>query len=234
MTILLKYWKNILIVVLALFVFGSVRQCSENASDKVVLLNAMDSAFVVAHYYKTKHGEVIGQVKTHELTIEQYKKYGNQLGFENKKLKEQVGKANRLVAHWMGKVSSTDSIYIVLRDTSLNTMDESMGLNEPETAKVFEWSSKHLSLEGIIHLDSNQLALSYKYSSDFSLTAYRKSNGLFKGSQLVADIWFDDPNMRVREFKGFVIQEPKKRFYQTGLFKLSIGIGIGYVLAKSL
>lgn len=239
MSIIKKFFREILIVILAIIVFGSVRQCSVNKSDNTVLLHENDSAFSVAKYYMNKHGQAVGQVKTYELTLEQYKKFGEQLGFENGDLKKQVGKEKRLVAHWKGQAEMKGTAVISLRDTTIdNTMDASMDLSggsiNIEKAKVFEYSNKYLTLNGIIHIDSNQLAIRYQYSSDFSLTAYRKPQGLFKSPQLVADIWFEDPNMKVREFKGFVIQQPKKRFIETGLFKVSVGIGIGYVLAKTL
>lgn len=236
MNILKSFWKEILIVILFLVCFSSVRQCSVNKSDGELLVNARDSAFNVAHYYKNKNGELVGQVKTQELTISQYKKYAAQLGFDNKELKKQVGKESRLVAHWKGKAEAKGVILIGLNDTTINTLDPTMDLSGEsiniESAKTFEWSNKYLDLRGIISIDSNQLALKYQYDTDFSITAYYKPQGLFKQPQLVTDIWFEDPNMKVREFKGFVIKEPKKRFIQTGLFKVSVGIGIGLVAAS--
>jgi len=234
--ILLKFWRELTILILVLVCLFSFRQCSVKNYDNQVLMNANDSLFNVAHYYKNKNGELVGQVKTHELTIGQYKKFAAQLGFDNKELKKQVGKESRLVAHWKGKAEANGVILIGLKDTTINTMDPTMDLfSDPiniESAKTFEWSNKYLDLKGIISIDSNQLALTYKYDTDFSITAYYKPQGLFKPKQLVSDIWFEDPNMKVREFKGFVIKEPKKRFTQTGLFKVSLGIGIGYGLSK--
>lgn len=236
--ILLKFWREILIVILVLILMGSVRQCSVKSDDNRLLQNAFDSTFNVAKYYKKKNGELVGQVKTHELTIDQYRKFSAKLGFDNKELKKQVGKESRLVSHWKGKAEASGVMVISLKDSAINTLDPTMDLSsEPiniETAKVFKWSNKYLDLDGIISLDSNQLALRYKYQTDFSITAYYKPQGLFKSKQLVTDIWFEDPNMKVREFKGFVIQQPKKRFIETGLFKVSLGIGIGYGLSKLL
>jgi len=237
MSILKLFWREVLIAVLLLVCFSSVRQCSVNKSDNEVLLNVNDSAFNVAHYYKNKAGELVGQVKTQELTITQYKKFADQLGFDNKELKKQVGKESRLVAHWKGRAEAKGVILIGLKDTTINTMDPTMDLSGEsiniESAKTFEWSNKYLDLRGIIDIDSNQLALKYQYDTDFSITAYYKPQGLFKQPQLVTDIWFEDPNMKVQEFKGFVIKEPKKRFVQTGLLKVSVGIVIGLAAAAS-
>jgi hypothetical protein len=238
--ILLKFWREILILILVLVCAFSFRQCSVKNDDNRLLLNSVDSAFSVAHYYKNKNGELVGQVKTQELTIGQYKKYAAQLGFDNKELKKQVGKESRLVAHWRGKAESEGTILIGLNDTTINTLDPTMDLSGESInielpgleAKTFQWGNKYLTLDGIISLDSNQMAIKYQYDTDFSITAYYKPQGLFKRSQLVTDIWFEDPNMKVQEFKGFVIKEPRKKFFQTGLFKVTVGIGIGYGLSK--
>lgn len=237
LTIAKKFWREILIVILVIICSASFRQCSVNKDSARLGWNATDSAFNVAHYYNNKLGQVVGQVKTHELTIKELQKYGKKMGFENEKLKKQVGNSNRLIAHWKGKAESRGSSIVALTDTTVNTLDGTMDLNEgfdTVEAKAFNWSNKYLTLDGIIHLDSNKLALSYIYRVDFELTAYYKRQGLFKKPQLVSDIYFSDPNMRVQEFKGFVVKEPRKKLYQTGLFKVSIAIGSGFLLGKTL
>lgn len=232
MTFVLKYFWQILSVVLLIIVCTSVRQCQVGKDDNEVLSHANDSLYNVATYYRSKTGKLEGQVKTHELTVEQFKKYAAKLGFENEDLLKQVGKANRLVAHWKGKVEASGGGVTVLQDTVVKTDTiyiESTG---------FQWRNDNLSIWGVLEepiaIGSSQIRLRYQYEARFTLTAYRKPQGWFKSPQLVADIWFDDENMKVREFSGFVIQEPRKRFIDTGLFKVSVGIGIGFVAAKSL
>lgn len=223
MIYLIKYCREIAIIVLAIVCFSSVRSCQNKASDNEVLSHVNDSVFSVALYYKSKHGEAIGQIKTHELTINQWEKYGNQLGFNVKELEKQVWNAKMLVAHWKGRAQMKDTAFITLRDTIYNRVF---------TGKVFEWNNNHLFLTGF--MDSTNLALTYQYQTNFTITPYYKKQGLFKKPQLVTDIWFEDPNMRVQEFRGFVIQEPKKKLIQTGGFKIVVGIGIGYAAAKFL
>lgn len=237
MNLLKKFGRELVIGILLIVCCISFRTCSVKDDDIAVLKNVNDSAFNVAHYYFSKNGELVGQVKTHELTIKQWKKYGAQLGFDVKDLKGQVGRSNRLVAHWKGKAGMKGgTVVIALKDTTIaNSMDDSFDMDaEPVKAKAFEWSNKFLSLNGLVDLDSNKLALKYQYETDFSITAYYKAQGLFKKPQLVTDIWFEDDNMKVREFKGFVVKQPKKRFFQRWHVKVGIGIGIGYGLTKLL
>lgn len=236
--ILLKFWREILIVVLILLFASSVRQCSVNGDDARLMSHIADSSFSVANYYKTKNGELVGQVKTHQITIGQLKKYGEDIGFQINDLTKQVGNANRLVAHWRGKAHMSGSATVALKDSIVKSSDlmdlTTDGTETVTIGKYFAWSNNHLELDGFISVDSNQISINYKYSTDFTLTAYRKPQGLFKPRQLVADIWFDDPNMKVREFKGFVIQEPRRRFYQTSLFQVSIAVGAGFLIGRSL
>jgi hypothetical protein len=239
--LLIKFRMEILVVILLIVCASSIRQCSVNADNRDLAINAKDSAFLVAKYYQTKNGELVGQVNTHEMTIGQLKRYGGEMGFRVKELEQQVGNSNRLVAHWRGKANMSGAAVVALSDVnsfdpSMDLSGESINLEMPGALndKQFTWGNNHLQLNGIVDFDSSLVKIRYQYSTDFSLTAYRKPQGLFKRPQLVADIWFDDPNMKVREFKGFVIQEPRRRFYQTNLFRVSIALGAGFVLGKAL
>src|SRR5688572_21916697 len=121
LNILKRFWREALIVILVLVVVGSVRKCSENKSDAELLSHVGDSAFSVANYYQNKNGDLIGQVKTHEGTIDQLKKYGDQLGFDNGKLKKQVGKLSRLVSHLQGQAGMSGEIdHIDLIDSTIS------------------------------------------------------------------------------------------------------------------
>ena len=144
----LKYWKNILIIVLILVLAGSVKKCKNNQDDVKLLSNANNKSYVEASYYKNKHGEVIGQVKTHEITISQLKEHGDKLGFDNKKLKEQVGNLKNLVSHYKGSASVKDTIEIVLRDTVVQS--DTIRYYQ----KYFSWSNNYLTLYGDFAYDT--------------------------------------------------------------------------------
>lgn len=221
MTIVKKYFREIAIAVLIIVLFISIRSCNVNKDNTYLLTHKADSAFNTARFYKNRAGELIGQVGTHELTIKQYKKFSEQLGFENKDLKMDNKRLNNLVAHWQGQASMKDTIMIPLHDT-VYIDDKGTTI----TLQDFKWTNKYLSLEGLIL--EHQITIGYGYDVDFSLTAYRKKSGLFKPpGQLVADIFFSDPSMKVSTFKGFVIKEERKRWYQTNAAKIGFGFVAG-------
>lgn len=217
------YWKNILIIALVCVCSFSINTCHTNMLHKNILSHKYDSTYLVATYYKNKHGEAIGQVNNHELTIRQLRKFGDQLGFDNKQLREQVGNLNRLVGYWRGQASMRDSVFITLRDTIV--VD---GINA--FTKQFSWNNNYLFLDGLLDLQNNQLSLQYQYDVKFELASYRKGKTFFKPGTLVSDIKFSDPNMRVRQFSGFVIVEPKKKWYETKIAAFGVGVLAGFVI----
>ncbi len=233
--IILKYWKNILIVILLLVVAGSVKQCKNNQDDTEVLLNSKDSAYHVAQYYRRKNGEIVGQVKTQKITIDQLKEHGDKLGFDNKKLKDQVGNLKNLVAHWKGSASVRDTFKVTLKDTVIvsDTIKYHM--------KYFNWNNKYLTLDGDFAFDTTSnkfgpLTIRYNYDVNFELTAYYKKQSKFfvpktwfKPKQLVTDIEFKDPNLRVNNFSGLVVTPPRQNFLNSKLGRFVEGAVIGIV-----
>lgn len=219
---ILKYWREIFIIILLVVVGLSFKTCNKRGGDIDVLQNANSKLFNEATYYKKKNGELVGQVYTQEVTINQLKKYGETLGFDVKELKKQTGNLNRLVSHWKGKAGIRDTVFIQVKDTII--------MNNVE-AKNFTYSNTFLNLTGTLNLENNGLALDYTYQSEFEITAYYKKRGLFKSPQLVTDIYFADPNMQVREFKGFVVQEKPRGFFKTPAGQLVIGFGAGLATA---
>lgn len=225
--IISKFWREILIAILAIALFSSIRSCNKNSDNTSIAIHRGDSAFLVAHYYKNKQGELIAQVNTSELTAKQYKQFSKQLGFENQDLKMQNKKLKGLVAHWQGQASIHDTVFSVGKDTTLYT-------NKKDTvgtkAIYFAFTSKYLTLDQFYTPLDRKLETHYSYTVDFSLTAYRKQQGLFKKQgQLVADVYFSDPAIKVSTFKGFVIKEPPRRWYQTTGFKIALGAAGGIV-----
>jgi hypothetical protein len=153
------------------------------------------------------------------------------LGFETDKLKKQVGSLNNLVGYWKGKAAIKDTITTVLRDTVIIENDS---VRVP--VKWISWNNKYLFLDGAIN--GNNVSIAYNYNVDFSLTAYYKPRPFFqpttwfKPKPLVADIYFSDPNLKVGEFKGLVIKQEKKRWYETSGFKFGVGFVSGVAFNK--
>lgn len=219
-----KFWKDLIIILLVILLFSSVRSCNVQKSNAEIAINAKDSAYNVARYYKNREGELIAQVKTHEVTISQLKDNEETLGIDNKKLKKQIGSLNNLVAYWQGKGSVVyhDTIQTVLVDTVI----------QDKPFKVFQYEDTYLSAKGFIDNLDNKITLEYNYSLnfDFKITSYYKSTGFLKKKQLVTDIYFSDPHLKLSEFKGVVIKQPPKRWYETR----GAAIGFGFVLGTYL
>jgi hypothetical protein len=188
--------------------------------------NARDSAFNYAKSYVDKNGELQQQVKTHEITVKELKENNEALGIENGKLTNQVGRLSNLVAYYQGNASVTDTFTVVNHDTTIVIR------NDLIKGKWFTWTNSNLTLTGIT-TDLNT-SITYDYKFKFTLVSYRKPQG-FLGlgrGQLVTDIKFDDPLIKVNEFKGIVIKEEPKKWYETRAVQIGAAFVIGYVIAK--
>lgn len=225
MSIIKKYWTYIVIVVLVA-ILSIQHSCNVRLrSDNAVLIHKNDSSFLVAKQYLDHNNKLVNRVNTHELTIRQLKDYGDQLGFDNKQLRKQVGSLNNLVGYWRGQASTKDSVLITLTDTIIVEQQYTF-------TKTFNWTNNYLSLDGKLDLDRNKLDLDYKYDVKFELAAYYIGRNVFRDGQLVADIKFADQNMKVREFSGFAITQPKKKWYDRKLIIFGGGLITGYLLGK--
>lgn len=212
--LLLKYWQYVLILILAVALVLSVRSCKNQKELVTLEKNSHDSTFHQAEQVKLKTGEQAFRIQTLEATVHELQGQDIVSEVDKIRLREQIGNLNHLVAFWKGSVRATDTITAILHDTIY--ID---GRGAKVDSKYLKWASKYLSIDGLIHGDS--VKIDYSYKVDFSLTAYRKGQNLFNRGQLVTDVVFSDPNMKVNRFEGMVIREPPpKRF--------SVGPTIGY------
>lgn len=216
------FWREFLISILVLLLIGAVNTVHNRDRSISLLQNTRDSAYSVAHYYKNREGELIGQIKTHEVTIGELKEFKNDIGIEVDELKRQIGSLSRLVGRWQGRAQfiDWDTITVPVYDTIINQA----------TLGKFEWNNNYLELRGLIGNKQVSLAYTYDLEFDFDLTSYWKGKNLFKKGTLVTDIKFSDQNMKVSEFKGIVIKQPPKKWYETRAF----AFGTGFVLASYL
>lgn len=225
MGIIKKYWREITIIVLIAVVAISVTTCKNKSELSDNLLHVNDSAFNVARTYYNRHGELVHQVSVQELTIRDLKKMAESMGTDKEELKEQVGNLKNIVGYWKGKagfkgidsIRFKDSIRIVEVKGKIDTID----------FKTFDWTNGHLSIHEDYYPYDDTIALEYKYDlGEFDLTVYRKKSGFFKKKQLVADLKFGDPNMKVSKFEGILIKEDKKPLKWWHWFLIGLGGGI--------
>lgn len=231
MEVVKKYWKAIVaIIIILLIVWGFTFVTNKFAtlkSQNANLIHSRDSSFLVARQYVNKNGELINQVNTYELKVRDIKEIGEQLGFDKKQLQDQVGNLKNLVAYWKGQASTSGGGVVTLHDT---TYIDSTG-QTLNAQKFDDWTNNYLSLSGEYIPTTKKLSFTYKYDlGGFDITAYYKKTGFLKSEQLVTDIKFGDPHMKVLQFQGLVIQQPKKKFYQTKAFAFGVGFAGGTYL----
>lgn len=226
LSIIKRFWREIIIAILVIAVAISAKTCQRTASDKDVLQKIHDDTVKV---FTNKNKELINQIQTHQLTIAQLKDDYQQLGLDKKKLENQVGNLNNLVGYWKGKAYVKDTFTVANHDT---VFIDSKGIQE--TGRAFDWTNKYLTISGFS--SQAKTFIKYDYSVDFTLIPYRQKHG-FLGlgkSTLVTDLHFSDPNIKVKEFQGILIKEPKKPFYETKVFIFTIGLVAGTYLTLKL
>lgn len=225
----MKYWREILIVVLVIVCIISMRSCNvsntSHKADKQLLENAKDSAFLYTQKIKLDNGKLAARVKTHEVTIDQLETYNKELGFDLEATKKQIGSLNNLVGYWKVKAEVKQTIVVIGRDTTIYSTRDTTKVQ----AKVFHYNNGYLRLDQVYNPINLELATTYHYNPSFNLTAYRKGGGLFKKGQLVTDVVFDDPNIQTSTVNSIVIKEGPEKFYQTKVFVFGLGVTIGVV-----
>lgn len=209
--IIKKYWREMVMAIMAIIISISVKTCESKKSDSELLKNSLDKSYLVANYYKNKSGELVGQVKAQEVTIGQLERYASELGIDKKKMKDQIGDLNNLVTYWKGKASSSGSTIVTMKDTVY--IDLGTGL---KVDKEFTWTNQYLFLDGKMDMMTNRISLDYKYNVEFEFTSYYKPRTFgekvtFKPKTLVGDLKINDPSVRVNEFRGIVIQKEKPK-----------------------
>lgn len=233
-SILSNHWQKILILSLFVYCVLVTNRCSRNESDKQVLRNAFDKEFNEAKYYKRKDGQWAGQVKAQDITIRQLKDYSTELGIDKDKLTKQIGRLNNLVTYWKGQATVSDTISVYVHDTVKVINGEQVLFK-----KFGPWTNDYLSLDGELNMNTNIVSINYDYKFDFELTGYYKPRTFgqlitFKPKQLVGDITFNDPNLRVSEFRGVVIKTDSPKFFQRPIVQFTSGVIIGIVAHQYL
>jgi hypothetical protein len=227
MTFLLKalaYWREIIIFALLVFCLTTVRECSNERADKELAIASRDSSYLMANHYINKYGESVNEVKTLEATVDQLQDENLGHIIDKDKLKDENINLKHLVFRYKGKASKKDTIKISNRDTVYIEKGDTL------RGKWFSFDNKWLKLDGITTLDSTRIT--YNYNVDFTITAYRKFQGLFKPRQLMTNVTFSDPNLVIGEFQGVVVKEPPKKWFETTLAKFLFGVGVGVAITK--
>jgi hypothetical protein len=229
--ILENFWREILILLLFVVCFISIRSCKTQQNLAQLNAHGADSAYHYATDVTLKNGEHIFRIKTLEATVHELRGGAVLSVMEISKLKEDKIEIANLSAIYRGQVEAQGNINIKGKDSIVYVTIG--GELNPSTLKVFDYRGNWLSLREVYNPLNDSLSHKYLYRVEFSLTSYRKSQGLFKPSILLADISFTDPSLRIGEFQAVKVVEAPKRFYETRAFAIGIGfIGGVYVSTK--
>lgn len=232
MKLLINHWKNIILILLVAVCILNMHSCGKRGEDYKSLENAYDISRDSTKYYKDDNGDLVAQRTTQNLTIQELKKHGDELGFDKKALKKQVGNLNRLVSNLKGEISVKDRIISQVTN-STETDTTIVGgdtLYIEKDVLNFSHEGKYLQYQGKII--GSELTFDYNYNVVFDQTTYWEPAGLFKPLRLVTDFKIEDPNAKAVKLNSVVIRPPRKKFYQTTGFKIGVGFLGGAILFR--
>ncbi len=250
----MKYWKEVLILVLVLvlfLVYGSRRRIKQNLSAQREIL-ALQSDSV--DYYKLRTGELVSQKQAFETDKSGLEENLSLLRIDKKRLVSQVGKLDNLVSRLRTDLSSagagrfSDSLPDLVA-FPLDTLD--LVPSAPFSFdRPLHWGNGYLTLTGrykiigTVRPSSGGTAFSdVRYSHDFSysyevgltsLTYWKRERKwhFWKPALLVTDISVTDPHARAKNIESLRITPPRKSFFETGAFKFCAGAAFGWFLTR--
>lgn len=225
-----KFYREVAIGILILLLIGSVKSCKRNAEDLKVANQLYHNADSVGITYQLKNGMDAQQIHTQQLTIHQIRGENISLFMDKQALTEQVGNLNRLVAHYQGSISMDNFLNSGGRDTVYLEIVGKDTTRRP--AKQFSFKNKWLALEETYTPYNDSIRRHYQYQVDFTLTTYWKGKNFFKRGDLVSDLVFDDPNIKVRKFTGINVVVPPPPVYKQNWFWGLVGLATGFAIAK--
>ena len=221
MKIIINYWKEIVIVILIACLATSMRTCDKRNQT----ISFLETAYKDTIYQeRTKKGELISKVETLQATVEDVKKYADQLGVDNKSLKQRIGSLNNLVAFYKGKIEVRDTVKVPVVDTVYIAGSDTV------QGKAFDYDNGFLSLNGVV--SDFTAKIDYSYRVGFEMTTYYSRSGFLKlrRGPMMTDLKFADPHVTMENFNAIVIQEPLKKFWEKPLVTFFIGLGVGVIV----
>lgn len=229
MILLQKYWQYAMIGILLVICIFSIKSCKNQKELVRIEKSKSDSSFHQAEAVILKNGELTFRVNTLEVTNKQLKGE-NIIGYvAQKKLEEQVGNLNRVVAYYKGSLTMDETFASGGTDTVILRIHDRDTVRTKE--KYFPWHNNWLSLNSIYNPLTDSIKHRYLYRVEFNMVSYRKDQNFFRRGQLVSEITFADPAILVGESQAVIVIEPPKKFYETTLFKVLVGTAIGIAIS---
>ena len=213
---LLKYWKNVLIGILIVVAFLSIKQCSNNSSSYQRIKTAQKVWEDSVTYYKDKNGQLVSQKQSAVLTTRELEEVIEDLRIDKGELIDKVGKLNRLNLYYKGQLESSGSGTITLTDTVIRV--DTVYFD----TKSFTWNNNYLKLKGLYYPKGDTIDFDYTYSTELELISYRKKKDVY-----VVDVRIMDDEAIITGQNSIVIDAGEKKWYQTDIFKFGMGILVG-------
>lgn len=190
---------------------------------------------VMTKQWKGKDNKQYVQYIVKEVTNSELSKMQSaELASLRAQLKEAKIKEKNLQSAVMFSTTTRDTIVVPINDT-IQTSKEFVA------SKYFNWADSFLSITGAVVLSGdssrvilNKLDIAYQLEERFSVIHAYKRSGLFQPKELTLTIVSDNPKTVVGKVQTYTIKPPKKKFYQTTVFKTLVGVGIGSVVGYKL
>lgn len=99
-------------------------------------------------YSKNKEGEWEAEKRSHNLTVKELRRHGQEVGIANENLRKRIGSLNNLVAQLQGQIGVTGTGTVVFQRDTITII-------EGDSSRVFlghrfDWTNDYLSLEGTL------------------------------------------------------------------------------------
>ena len=172
-----KVWYWVIVIVALLMMVASMYSCTQSTQREKKLLNNIKTSQDSVRLMVDQNHDLVGQVQSISVTVDELKQQGDVLGVDNKRLKQQVGNLNNLVSYYKGKIKSQDTVVSKGRDTTITVVIH--GDTTTQKEKVFGYSNKYLTLNQLYNPTTDLLTTSYSYTTGFELTLYKRRNNPF-------------------------------------------------------
>ena len=217
-----KYWWVILIIGWGI-TFLIYSQKIKNKTQDLQFANVeLSSLRDTVNTFKTKNGELVGQINSVVIDRDIAKKSLEQIGIDVKKLREENVKLKTLNLALNAQLSSSGTIYTTKRDTIY------MENNVPVTYSfINDWSDGRLSLFNG-YIKNNDIFTDYTYNLKFKLLVNTEKN-----KSIVTFVPEDDSNKTIlSSANSITIMDKKPPFYKKWWLWAAIGFTGGILMTK--
>lgn len=213
-------WFYVAAALLALFLFTQIRSCKQ--LNQIKTLNHQLQA--QNEHYRDKQGYLHTTAQVLQIPQHLYKHIADSVV---QSIAKDV-KAKDLVQHSEVTTTTTNRDTVPYYDTQLIIQHT----GDTATGKYFVFKDDALSLTGLLF--DGQVDINYNMQVQLKHTTKWQRKGWFKKKQLIVDVYSITPHTTVTGLRSYTIQPPPKRWYQTDVFKIGLGVGLGFIIRNNI